>query len=92
MNHEETRSPPNVPLELAIPDAAQSVCRPLCLLFGLAAQWHVRRAEDFVTAIGTPQPSYGKEHECGSPVLCDTICRPGDRKRGDRRDSGLPLG
>ena len=38
-----TQTPPNQPLELSIPDAAQSVAdAPLCLLSGLAAQWHVR--------------------------------------------------
>jgi len=41
--------PPNTRLELTNPDAAQSVCRPLCLLSGLAAQARVRgtgRQED----------------------------------------------
>lgn len=39
------QTPPNQPLELSIPDAAQSVILPLCLLSRLAAQWHVRRAQ-----------------------------------------------
>jgi len=38
-------TPPNQPLDLAIPDAAQSVPWPLCLLSGLAAQWHVQRPD-----------------------------------------------
>lgn len=36
--------PPNKRLLLTSPDAAQSVLRPLCLLSGLAAEAHVRRA------------------------------------------------
>ena len=44
--------PPNQGLDLTNPDAAQSVAgAPLCLLSGLAAQAHVRRATDGPKAV-----------------------------------------
>ena len=38
------KTAPNQPMQLTSPDTAQSVGPPLCLLSGLAADWHVMRA------------------------------------------------
>ena len=46
-----TQNQPNQRLELSIPGAAQSVCLPLCLLPGLAAQAHVGQVRNDLAVI-----------------------------------------
>ena len=53
------RELPNKKLELSIPDAAQSVpVGPLCLLSGLAAQFHVGRSYNHETSQTSLKSTY----------------------------------